>query len=76
LLIATFARSIASQPGYQAKAQRPESKTEKTKDDQETGSVWMKHKLSASQKILEGTTRGDYEMIEKKAKNQVHGDPA
>jgi hypothetical protein len=34
-------------------------------------SVWMKQKLSASQNILAGLTKGDYEAIEKNAQSML-----
>ena len=67
LLIAALAISVVSTRGHHARAQRPEARGDKAEDPQKKASFWMKHKLVASQKILEGMTRGDYELIEKSA---------
>jgi hypothetical protein len=43
-------------------------------DDQpkhDAGSVWMKQKLVASQNVLGGLTRGDFDAIEKNAKSMI-----
>jgi hypothetical protein len=43
-------------------------------DDQpkeSAGSLWMKQKLAASQNILAGLTKADYESIEKNAKSMI-----
>lgn len=70
LLVVMVAISVVSTRGHDALAQRPEARGDKSQDPQEKekGSLWMKHKLGASQKILEGMTRGDFAMIEKNAK--------
>jgi hypothetical protein len=58
-LIATSVLLVASLTAYHARAQVDDSRTK--------SSVWMKQKLIASQNILEGLTRADYDMIEKNA---------
>ncbi|HLN27302.1 MAG TPA: hypothetical protein VK395_06125 [Gemmataceae bacterium] len=40
----------------------------KKADEKDKASIWMKSKLHLSQNILEGLTRGDFEMISKNAK--------
>jgi hypothetical protein len=67
LLIATLALSAATTPGHDARAQRPEARAGKAESSQDKASIWMKQKLAASQKILEGMTRADYDLIEKNA---------
>ena len=44
---------------------------EKTDAGQKEPSVWMKQKLVASQNILAGLTKGDYEAIEKNAQSML-----
>ncbi len=48
-------------------ARRPDPQGNKSDEAHKKSSLWMSHKLVASQKILEGMTRGDFEMIEKHA---------
>lgn len=67
LLIAALMIAIGSISGIHARAQRSEARGSKAGDPQDKASLWMRHKLVASQKILEGMTRADYEMIEKNA---------
>lgn len=67
LLVGTLAFSAISTRGYQARAQRPATGDVKVGDSQDKASLWMQLKLGATQKILEGMTRGDYESIEKHA---------
>ena len=62
-----LAIAVISTRGDHARAQRPEARVDKAETPQEKASLWMKHKLIASQKILEGMTRGDYELIENSA---------
>jgi DNA-binding response OmpR family regulator len=38
-----------------------------TRESQKTASVWMKQKLSNSERILEGLTRGDLDLVNKHA---------
>jgi hypothetical protein len=66
VLIAALAFSVVSMREHDAQAQRPKG-AESRVDDPQKVSIWMQHKLGASQRILEGMTRGDYEMIEKNA---------
>lgn len=66
-LIAALALPIGSIGGLHARAQRSEAREDKADDPRDKASLWMKHKLDASQKILEGMTRGDYELVEKQA---------
>lgn len=56
-LSATLAVHLAR--GDDGKAQAPES------------SIWMKQKLGASQNILAGLTKGDFEAIEKNAQSML-----
>ena len=37
----------------------------------EAASVWMKQKLSASQNVLSGLTKADFDAIEKNAKSMI-----
>jgi hypothetical protein len=67
LLIAALAISVICTHGDHAQAQRPEARGDKAENPQEKASLWMKHKLVASQKILEGMTRGDFVLIENSA---------
>lgn len=67
LLIAALAIAIGSIGGIRVRAQRSEARGNKAGEPPDKASLWMKHKLVASQKILEGMTRADYEMIEKYA---------
>lgn len=74
LLIAVLAIAAVSTRGYQARAQRAEAQVGKAEDSQTKTSLWMKHKLVASQKILEGMTRADFDLIDKNAQSmQVMG---
>jgi hypothetical protein len=74
LLIAALTISVVTTRGPQARAQRPEARGDDAEDPKDKASLWMKHKLVASQKILEGMTRGDYELIRKSAQGmQVMG---
>jgi hypothetical protein len=43
----------------------------KSQDSQKEPSVWMKQKLVASQNILAGLTKGNYEAIEKNAQSML-----
>lgn len=67
LLLAALALAIGSLGGIVARAQQSESRGNKAGDPQDKASLWMKHKLVSSQKILEGMTRADFEAIEKNA---------
>ena len=68
VIIAALAISAVTSRGHDARAQRPEGKGDnKVQDPKDKASAWMKYKLAASQKILEGMTRADYAMIEKHA---------
>jgi hypothetical protein len=44
---------------------------EKTDDRPRESSIWMKQKLVASQNILAGLTKGDYDSIEKNAQSML-----
>ena len=66
LVIVALAISVVSARAHLALAPRPEAQ-DKADNPKKKTSLWMKHKLDASQKILEGMTRGDYAMIEKHA---------
>lgn len=68
-LIMASAFSVISAYGFYAVAQRPATQDDRAEDSRDKASLWMRHKLSASQKILEGMTRGDYELIQKNAKD-------
>ena len=50
LLIAALAISVISTRGDHAQAQRPEERGDKAETPQEKASLWMKHKVVASQK--------------------------
>jgi len=67
MILATLAISVVTIRGHHALAQRPEGQEGKPQDPKDKASLWMKYKLEASQKILEGMTRADYAMIEKHA---------
>jgi hypothetical protein len=58
-------------PGYASPSQNQKeqpAKEEKTKEkESQDPSVWMRMKLEYSQKLLEGVTRGDFELIEQNA---------
>lgn len=71
LLIVAFMFIIVSMNGYFARAQRPETSKDKAEEPQTKASLWMRHKLAASQKILEGMTRADFELIEKNAQSML-----
>lgn len=67
LVTLALAGSAVFTDAHRARAQRPAPTTKKTGDPLKDSSVWMKHKLVASQNILEGMTRGDYSQIAKNA---------
>lgn len=67
ILTAALAISVIPTRGHEARAQRPGARGDKAEDPKDKASLWMKHKLDATQKVLEGMTRGDYEQIEKNA---------
>jgi hypothetical protein len=67
VLVAVLAFSFVSIPGDPAQAQRPGAQASKSKSERDRASVWMREKLAASQKILEGLTKGDFALIEKQA---------
>lgn len=68
LALAFLAIAVVAMSGPQVRAQRPEPSEGQSRGPQDKASVWMQQKLVASQKILEGMTRGDYEMIGKNAR--------
>ncbi len=68
LLAGTLVMSAISASGHQAPPQRPAPGDAEKRDSQDKASLWMQLKLGATQKILEGMTRGDYELVEKHAK--------
>ncbi len=47
---------------------------EKEKEKEKPASVWMKMKLSATQNILAGLTKGDFETIDKNAQSMLFVD--
>jgi hypothetical protein len=67
LLIAALAVSVVAPRVPPARAQRPQEAAKASSPHQEKASLWMRHKLESSQKILEGMTRGDFQVIEKNA---------
>jgi hypothetical protein len=66
-LLAASVLAIGYLGGFAARAQRAEALGSTPGDQQVKASVWMKQKLVATQNILEGMTRADYEMIGKNA---------
>ena len=46
-----------------AQAQRPADRAERPVREPQEQSIWMRQKMSASQKILEGLTKEDFELI-------------
>ncbi|MHC5539828.1 hypothetical protein ACYOEI_16540 [Singulisphaera rosea] len=70
LLVAALALPIVFTRGLGARAQGRDAREDQVADvPQDKSSIWMKHKLDASQKILEGMTRADYKQIEKNARS-------
>jgi cytochrome c556 len=67
LLLAAVALAIGFRGALLAQAQQGEPRGKVASHSRDKASLWMKHKLAASQRILEGMTRADYEMIEKSA---------
>jgi len=67
VIFAALVLWVVAARGNQEPARHPEARKDNAQDSKDKASVWMKHKLGASQKILEGMTRGDFEMIEKHA---------
>lgn len=67
LAIAVMASSAIATIGPHAQGQRPDTRVARAEEPQDKASIWMKQKLVASGKILEGMTRADFEMIEKNA---------
>ena len=63
VLLALVVLGVVGDP---ARAQRPANA-----GDAEKASLWMKQKLVASQKVLEGMTRGDFDAIEKNAQQML-----
>jgi cytochrome c556 len=67
ILLFAVALAIGSRGALVAQPQQGETRGNAAVHSQDKASLWMKHKLAASQRILEGMTRADYEMIEKSA---------
>lgn len=67
LLIAALMIALVSTHERTACAQPPESRGGKGEDALKNASLWMKNKMVASEKILEGMTRADFGQIEKYA---------
>ncbi|ODT98645.1 MAG: hypothetical protein ABS79_05540 [Planctomycetes bacterium SCN 63-9] len=65
LAIAALSIVIGSSGVGRVQAQRSVASGNKTGDTQNKASAWMKHKLASTQKILEGMTKADFEMIRK-----------
>jgi len=74
LMIVALAVSAVSASAFQTPEKRAEGQKAVTQETQDKASLWMKHKLVATQKILDGMTRGDFEEIAKNAESmQVMG---
>lgn len=67
IMLAFAAILIVATRGHAVPTQDPAKPQEKTERKHKT-SLWMKRKLTESQKVLEGMTRGDFAMIETSAK--------
>jgi hypothetical protein len=73
LIIAAMTILTVPTHPHDARGQGPDPRV-LTDDVHTKASIWMQHKLGASQSILEGMTRGDYEKIAQNAKGmQVMG---
>lgn len=74
-IIAALVIADATFRGRPVRAQRSQQQVdEKVQEpkDKDKESAWMKYKLDASQKILEGLTRGDLRLIEKNARGMIN----
>lgn len=56
-------------PADRANAQKPGKTKDKPVQEKKAASLWMKHKLLATQKILEGMTSADFDLIAKNAES-------
>jgi hypothetical protein len=63
LLICFLVFPLLPGDGLPAQAQRVANRAERPVREHQEQSIWMRQKVTASQQILEGLTREDYELI-------------